>query len=62
MTGADCDSILDEIERREKSSGWYIIARRRYCTLISLSVAAVHNGKLRISRESFLLCPIFLGS
>ena len=43
-------------------SGWYILARRRYCTLISLSIAAADTGRLRIPRESFLLCPTFLGS
>ena len=40
--------------------GLYILARRRYCTLISLSVAAVDIGRLRMPRESFLFCPTFL--
>ena len=40
-------------------SGWYILARRRYCTLISLSVEAVDISMLRMPRESFLFCPTF---
>ena len=43
-------------------SGWYILARRRYCILISLYLAAVDIGRLRIPMESFLFCPTFLGS
>ena len=43
-------------------SGWYILARHRYCTLISISVASVDIGILRIPRESLLLCPTFIGS
>ena len=30
--------------------GWYILARRRYRTLISLSVEAVDIGRLRMPR------------
>ena len=43
-------------------SGWYILARRWYFTLIYRSVAAVDIGRLRMPRESFLFCPTFLGS
>ena len=40
-------------------SGWYILARRLYCTLISISVAVLDTGRLKITRYSFLLCPNF---
>ena len=43
-------------------SGWYILAWPRYCTLVYVSLAAGDAGRLRILRESFLLCPTFLGS
>ena len=43
-------------------SGWYILPKRRCCTLISLSVAAADTGRLRKPRDSFLFCPNFLGS
>ena len=43
-------------------SGWYILERHQYCTLIYFSVAAVDTDILRIPRESFLLCPTFVGS
>ena len=43
-------------------SGWYILARRRQCTLIYIYVAAVDISRLKIPRGSFLFCPTFLGS
>ena len=43
-------------------SGSYILARRHYCTLNSMYVAAVDIGRLSMPRYSLLLCPTFLES
>ena len=43
-------------------SGWYILARCQYCTLISLSVATVDIGMLSMPRESFLFLSTLLGT